>query len=240
MNSGPAAARNFGAREAKGKLLAFIDDDCVAHTNWLEKLLEMHRQHPQALVGGVSRNAVHENVFCVANQLILDVVYDHYNADPNNAAFLASNNWLCRRDLFLKIDGFDESFSQAGGEDRDFCSRWRAAHYPIVWQRDALAEHRHYQNLANFLNMHFRYGRGAYSFHTSNIQGDRLESKSTVWFYVQLLPGLIRHMREIPSWWKRKQLIGLLFIWQVVNVLGFIQQAVRGSSEKSTAAVGAK
>ncbi|MCP4887124.1 MAG: glycosyltransferase family 2 protein [Planctomycetaceae bacterium] len=101
VNSGPAAARNYGSREGKGDLLAFIDGDCEANANWLEKLLETSRQHPQALVGGLSGNAVHDNIFCVTNQLILDLVYDHYNADPDNAGFLASNNWLCQRDLFF-------------------------------------------------------------------------------------------------------------------------------------------
>ena len=232
MNPGPAAARNYAAREAKGELLAFIDDDCEAHANWLERLLETNRQHPQALVGGSSRNAVHDNIFCVTNHLILDLVYDHSNPGPHNAGFLASNNWLCQRDLFFQIGGFDESFRQAGGEDRDFCSRWQAAHYQIVWQKDAIAEHWHHQNFASFLKMHLRYDRGAYSFHTSSVQSDRLETKSTVRFYMHTLPSLIRHMQDIPSWWKRKQLVGLLFIWQIVNVLGFIQQATISRSEK--------
>ncbi len=110
VNPGPAAARNYAAREAKGELLAFIDDDCEAHANWLERLLETNRQHPQALVGGSSRNAVHDNIFCVTNHLILDLVYDQSNPGPHNAGFLASNNWLCQRDLFFQIGGFDESF----------------------------------------------------------------------------------------------------------------------------------
>ncbi|MCP4887125.1 MAG: hypothetical protein GY904_11000 [Planctomycetaceae bacterium] len=138
---------------------------------------------------------------------------------------------------FFKIGGFDESFRQAGGEDRDFCSRWQAAHYPIVWQKDAIAEHRHHQKVADFLKMHFRYGRGAYSFHTSSVQSERLESKSMVRFNLQLVPSLIRHMRDIPSWWKRKQLVGLLLTWQIVNVLGFFQQAMKSRLEKSATAV---
>ena len=33
--SGPAAARNFGWRLAKGSFIAFTDDDCLPDTNWL-------------------------------------------------------------------------------------------------------------------------------------------------------------------------------------------------------------
>ena len=228
-NSGPAAARNFGAQEAKGELLAFLDDDCLAHSSWLEKLLDKIQQYPQALIGGLSTNALHKNIFSVANQLILDIVYEHYNRDPSDAHFLASNNWLCRRDLFLKVGGFDESFRQAGGEDRDFCSRWRGAGYSIVWQKEAVAEHRHFQNLSKFVNMHFRYGQGAFGFHASNVRSDPQNGNSTVRFYLQLLPAAIRHIRCISSRWTRGQIVGLLFIWQFFNALGFIQQALKSS-----------
>ena len=35
MNQGPAIARNFGAQKATGKILVFMDDDCIAEKNWL-------------------------------------------------------------------------------------------------------------------------------------------------------------------------------------------------------------
>lgn len=232
VNSGPAAARNFGAQNAKGELLAFIDDDCLAHDNWLEKLLDMHQQYPQALIGGLSANALHENIFSVASQLILDIVYEYYNGDPCDAVFLASNNWLCRRELFLSVGGFDESFRQAGGEDRDFCARWRGAGYSIAWQKEAVADHRHFQSLSKFVNMHFRYGQGAFGFHASKVQSDPRNGNSTIGFYLQLFPAAIRHVRCVPSWWKRVQVVGLLVIWQFFNALGFVQQALKSSLGK--------
>src|SRR5260370_5877800 len=33
---GPAANRNYGASQAKGDWLLFIDDDCIPGTGWLE------------------------------------------------------------------------------------------------------------------------------------------------------------------------------------------------------------
>src|SRR5215218_836766 len=33
---GPAAARNLGWRSAKGKLIAFTDDDCLPEKDWLK------------------------------------------------------------------------------------------------------------------------------------------------------------------------------------------------------------
>src|SRR5271170_7752963 len=37
-NSGPGPARNRGARSAKGRILAFTDDDCAPHSDWLKTL----------------------------------------------------------------------------------------------------------------------------------------------------------------------------------------------------------
>ncbi|MBT4191965.1 MAG: glycosyltransferase family 2 protein, partial [Candidatus Diapherotrites archaeon] len=39
-NTGPAKARNAGAKCAKGKIILFIDSDCVAEKAWLTEMLK--------------------------------------------------------------------------------------------------------------------------------------------------------------------------------------------------------
>lgn len=51
----PGTARNIGIREAKGDLIAFIDSDCVAAPDWLEKIESAH-DSPYSIVGGVVNN----------------------------------------------------------------------------------------------------------------------------------------------------------------------------------------
>ncbi|QQG44338.1 MAG: glycosyltransferase [Candidatus Roizmanbacteria bacterium] len=41
-------ARNRALKEAKGEILAFIDDDCEATPNWIEEILKAHKKYPQA------------------------------------------------------------------------------------------------------------------------------------------------------------------------------------------------
>jgi glycosyltransferase involved in cell wall biosynthesis len=51
----PGTARNIGIGEAKGHLIAFIDADCVAAPDWLEKIEAAHRS-PYSVVGGAVKN----------------------------------------------------------------------------------------------------------------------------------------------------------------------------------------
>jgi len=47
-NTGPAGARNAGARVARAPILAFTDDDCRPEPDWLNKITEAVRKNPSA------------------------------------------------------------------------------------------------------------------------------------------------------------------------------------------------
>lgn len=51
--SGLSHARNLGIREARGRYLAYIDDDAIAQPDWLEQIIEGFANNPDAAsVGG--------------------------------------------------------------------------------------------------------------------------------------------------------------------------------------------
>jgi len=54
-------ARNIGAREARGDVLAFIDADCVADRRWIAHIAEAHRAS-DLVVGGAVGNANPESL----------------------------------------------------------------------------------------------------------------------------------------------------------------------------------
>ena len=71
-NSGPGAARNKGASEARGKFLAFTDDDCSPAPNWLRALVSQFIESPDCAVGGQTLNALTQNIYSTASQLLFD------------------------------------------------------------------------------------------------------------------------------------------------------------------------
>jgi len=51
-NQGIAFARTRGAKEAAGEIIAYIDDDCIAESTWLNAILKFYNEHPDAMSTG--------------------------------------------------------------------------------------------------------------------------------------------------------------------------------------------
>jgi len=231
-NLGPSAARNRGVDESRGTFIAFTDDDCCPQPDWLERLASAAAARPEALIGGTTTNGLPGKLFSSASQLIIDLVYEHFNANPDRCHFFASNNMMCSRRRFLELGGFDESFRRAGAEDRDFCDRWRTKGWPLVWQPSARVEHRHLQTVGKFLSLHFRYGRGAYIYQSKR----RLMRSSTMRQDLHFHRTLVRRIRgRLPSHDAAAygyRLYAALLAWQVANAAGFATEAAASAAAR--------
>ncbi len=162
-NAGPASARNLGAREATGELLAFLDDDCRPHTDWLSRLTAAWR--PGRMVGGYARNAVVADPYAHFNEGLVEAVTEWLAARNHPLQFLTTSNLLVEARAFHDMGGFSTAFPLAGGEDREFSARWRDAGGELALEPSAVVDHHHGQTLRRFAAMHFRYGRGAAVLH---------------------------------------------------------------------------
>jgi glycosyltransferase involved in cell wall biosynthesis len=60
----PGTARNIGLKESKGDIILFIDSDCVARDNWIEKMVHIQKATDYAAVGGavVNGNDPHSKI----------------------------------------------------------------------------------------------------------------------------------------------------------------------------------
>jgi GT2 family glycosyltransferase len=221
--SGPASARNTGAKIAKGTYLAFTDDDCLPDPGWLTEFEECLKKNPESIVGGKTLNLLDNNIYSTASQLICDLAYNHYNRDSEQAGFFCTNNMAVPKMKFLEIGGFDERFKTA--EDRDLCKRWKNHGFNMTYCPKAIVYHAHNLTFPAFVRQHFKYGRGSYDFY-------RKKSLHGPGYFRDLLSfnfnprNLFLYPLSKNQRLRGTYLISLMIIWQLVNGLGFLFEAV--------------
>jgi GT2 family glycosyltransferase len=223
-NAGPAAARNAGAAHADGELIAFTDDDCAVDPGWLRAFAHAIAARPDSLHGGRVVNALRNNFFAETSQLIHDTGHHHFNVDPADATFFASNNMACAKSALRSAGGFDEAFRAS--EDRELCDRWRRRGGKLAFVPDALIHHAHDLTLGKFWRQHFSYGQGAWRYHTARAafvtRSERngplgLNFRPDLSFYTRCLHAALSH----PSPRGALSQALLIGVWQLANTSGF-------------------
>jgi glycosyltransferase involved in cell wall biosynthesis len=219
-HAGPAAARNTGASHARGDYFAFTDDDCLPERDWLRAYAARFAETPERMIGGRARNALTRNIYSVASQTIIDVVYEHFN-ENRDALFFASNNFAVPAKGFHAIGGFDGKFTTS--EDRDFCDRWLQHGYGMAYAPEALILHAHPLTFVSLWRQHFGYGRGAFRFHRARRQRGADRFKPDRNFYFKLL----RRPSSNENGSRTLALTSLVVWTQLASAAGFAYEMLR-------------
>ncbi|PKN78571.1 MAG: glycosyl transferase family 2 [Deltaproteobacteria bacterium HGW-Deltaproteobacteria-1] len=155
-NRGPAAARNHGARVAKGDIILFTDADCSPDGDWLrqmtlpfqnEKTIGVkgaYRTNQKAFAARFAQAEFEDRYDLLAKADAIDMV------DTYSAAF--------RKDIFIKIGLFDESFPVANNEDTELSYRMCAAGYRLEFNPEAIVYHLHPDSFVKYLRLKFKRG----------------------------------------------------------------------------------
>ncbi len=222
-HAGPAVARNTGAARARGEFLAFTDDDCRPDPGWLRAMAARIADAPDRAIGGRAVNALPENPYSTATQLLVDY-FARLHATHRESAFFASNNLVVPAELFRARGGFDASFPRAAGEDREFCHRWAGSGGRFAYAPEAVVRHEHHLGLRSFWRQHFTYGRGALRFHRM-LAAHGLMARTPASFYLGLLVSpLTSHER------RRLTLAMLLLLSQVATAAGYWRERLARES----------
>lgn len=172
-NAGPAAARNHGARLASGEFLCFTDSDCIAHPNWISQLIKSFSDPTIGVVCGSYGIANPESL--LARGIHREIIFRHTHLMPDYPKAFGSYNFCVRKDVFLGVGGFSESYRQASGEDNDLSYKIIASGNRIYFNRQALVDHRHTENMLHYLREQFRHGFwrvALYARHPGMAKGD--------------------------------------------------------------------
>jgi len=182
--AGPAAARNLGARAAAGSVVCFTDDDCAPGPDWAQRLADAC-----AGAGAAAGTTIADpagGAAAAAAQLLTNTLMATSRDDASGGlAFAPTCNLACDARLLRELP-FDEAFTRAAGEDRDWCSRLVAAGAGLRHVPAAVVVHRPQLGVRGLVRQQLRYGRGAVGFHAAG------GSPAGAGFYGELARGSAR------------------------------------------------
>jgi glycosyltransferase involved in cell wall biosynthesis len=130
QKKGPAAARNFGWKNAQGNIIAFTDDDCIPDAYWLSEIV--------AHCGNEENVAFTGKVIVPVGKRPTD--YEQNTANLQTADFITAN-CACTKKALEIAGGFDEQFSMAWREDSDLEFKFIIKQVPIKKLQTAIVTH---------------------------------------------------------------------------------------------------
>jgi glycosyltransferase involved in cell wall biosynthesis len=147
QNKGPAAARNYGIREAKGTLLLFADDDIIPRPTLVAEHIAWNRRYPAddfAILGHVSWSPeVHPTPFMEWMGLV-GVLFGYSFLLPGKEVsfeYFYSCNLSVKREFLMKNGMFDENFQAAAFEDTELGYRLINKGLRVLYNPQAIGYH---------------------------------------------------------------------------------------------------
>jgi glycosyltransferase involved in cell wall biosynthesis len=104
----PGPARNIGAQNSSGQILAFIDSDCIASREWTGKFLSSHKLGHQVVGGGIE--AGNPNSMTGFAGHLLEFREFVPTVEERFVTHIPSCNISYRKDIFMQFGGFPNSY----------------------------------------------------------------------------------------------------------------------------------
>jgi glycosyltransferase involved in cell wall biosynthesis len=149
VKTDPGTARNSGVKASKGDIIAFIDSDCIADLDWIEKIGKLHLDGVD-VVGGCVRNGNGEKDLIG----LAGYIAEFRDYIPGRACGYVSHLPTCnisyRRKIFEEYGFFDSTFYPQ--EDLVFNHRLVMNGIKIYFDPQISIYHTHRSEFSSFLN----------------------------------------------------------------------------------------
>jgi len=152
----PGEARNIGAKESKGGILAFIDSDCIANEDWIDKMFYHHQNSTKTVVGSI----VNGRPFDVLSQAEFFLQFREFSVYSKEREIknLMAANFSTRKELFFQIGGFS---SYRASEDTLFALAISGAGEKIHFSPEIKVSHMKKLTLGSFARNQILLGNAA-------------------------------------------------------------------------------
>lgn len=180
VNRGLAYSRNTGIKSAKGDIIVFTDDDCVADKNWIRNIAACYQENPEInAIGGKVKPYSLDTVFEKYAYLAKHPVYGQsaeyggekvktyiknmFNLkqktlrDGQRLKELMGLNSSFKKDLVLKVGMHEPGLRR--GVDWDLNEKLRKTDFNAVYCDSAVIYHKHRTGLKAFVKHMFAYGK---------------------------------------------------------------------------------
>jgi len=199
--------RNEGTEEAKGEILAFIDDDCEVPKDLLKNAEKIFNSYPEiSALGGPQLTPKNDSFFGKSVGLVMQtfLASAHMAKRYKKSKFSlnATENYVTTANFFIKKDVFKKFYFDEKiwpGEDTKFFLQLIQNNYKIAYSPDIYIYHKRRQNFKDLAKQHYKYGyvmkylnkRLGFNFKTL------IFLSPSIWFIYTLLSPLLYILNKI-------------------------------------------
>lgn len=227
------AARNTGISLAKGEIIAFIDADCIPHSNWIERgVMNLLRVPNCGLVAGKVEVFFRDPKRPTAVELYEGLTALTQKRYVEIGHFGATANLFTHKHVLERVGLFDDETKS--GADVEWGQRVFSFGYDLIYADDAIVAHPARHSLGELCRMVSRRIGGVHDLKRRRrcyfLGIDR-------GFIGDLLPPVrysitVLFDRKLKSWIDRIKVIAVIFLVRYVEALERVRLRLGGTSRR--------
>lgn len=214
---------NAGIRRAAKAVIVFLDDDCIADPQFINRIRIAHHKRPHAAIQGVTFSLPHGNIYA-------DIMGDHYRhflatnrLDGNHLRVMDNKNASIATSLIRSVGGFCEELD-CGSEDIEIGIRLRSKGIPIMLDETIIAHHHERTTFHTFMAQHLRFARCEGRLDRSLPPDERIGLVRIPKLTLQLKSAYTREYAYIRQHkWREALLLPIVYVMlSVIRTYGYI------------------